>query len=305
MNSGRLAIIWCAPTTGLRGGLRGGLLVNLGTGAKEALPFHIVRLKRNISTKYLSNEDMNMYDPKGNSKDKNIEVVQFVDVEPPSHLSGIVHRFLDLKTDGILSDDYRFHALPDACTYIVFDQLDRKIAGVSKLRAESEEFNLGKAFHFVNIRFLPGVWLGNLDEISYGMVTTPYCGELPLLDVNLELSKHDFPDQQLVLTGFVERLVERKLVAPNPVIEKIFQNLDEIHTVKDMAEVSNISARQLQRTLKRTTGFAPHDFLKVLRLQQSLNGNDTWSYADQSHFIHSFRKATGYTPGKYARKFDV
>jgi len=36
-----------------------------------------------------------------------------------------------------------------------------------------------------------------------------------------------------------------------------------------------------------------------------LNGHDRWSYADQSHFIHSFRKATGYTPGKYSRKFDV
>jgi len=57
--------------------------------------------------------------------------------------------------------------------------------------------------------------------------------------------------------------------------------------------------------LKSTTDFAPHDFLKILRLQQSLNGEDTWSYADQSHFIHSFRKATGYTPGKYAKKFDV
>jgi AraC-like DNA-binding protein len=72
-----------------------------------------------------------------------------------------------------------------------------------------------------------------------------------------------------------------------------------------MADVSGVSARQLQRTLKRTTGFAPHDFLKVLRLQQALNGKDTWSYADQSHFIHSFRKATGYTPGKYSRKYDV
>ena len=72
-----------------------------------------------------------------------------------------------------------------------------------------------------------------------------------------------------------------------------------------MAEAAGVSARQLQRILKHTTGFSPHDLLKVLRLQQSLNGSDTWSYADQSHFIHSFRNATGYTPGKYAKKFDV
>lgn len=246
-----------------------------------------------------------MYDPKGNGKEKTVQDVQFVESEPPSHLRGIVHRFLELKTDGTLADDYRFHALPDACTYIVFDQSEQKIAGISKLRAESQEFNLGKTFHFVNIRFLPGVWQGDLDHIAYGVVDTPYTGELPLNQTNSDLSNKDFADQQRVLSTLVDGLIDRKLVAPNPITEKIFQNLDWIHTVADMADVSGISPRQLQRTLKRTTGFTPHDFLKVLRLQQSLNGNDTWSYADQSHFIHSFRKATGYTPGKYSRKFDV
>ena len=94
-----------------------------------------------------------MYDPKGNSKERAAQSVQFVEAEPPDHLRGIVHRFLDIRTDGTLTDDYRFHALPDACTYIVFDQLNRDIAGVTKLRASSEELNLGRAFHYVNIRF--------------------------------------------------------------------------------------------------------------------------------------------------------
>lgn len=246
-----------------------------------------------------------MYDPKGNGKDKTVQSVQFAEAEPPDHLRGIVHRFLELKTDGTLSDDYRFHALPDACAYIVFDQLNPKITGVSKLRAASEELNLGKAFHYVNIRFLPGVWQGDREEVAYGMVDTTYSGGLPLNEINRQLSKRTFIDQQLVLSEFVERLIESKQVVANPVTEKIFQNLDGIHTVSDMAAVAELSTRQLQRTLKRTTGFAPHDFLKVLRLQQTLNGNDASSYADQSHFIHSFRKATGYTPGKYSRKFDV
>lgn len=245
------------------------------------------------------------YDPKGNGKEKAVQSVQFVEAEPPSHLRGIVHRYLELYTDGTLPEDYRFHALPDACTYIVFDQLETRVAGVSRLRATSEEFNLGRAFHFVNIRFLPGIWQGDLAQVAYGMVDTPYAGTLPLAAMNQHLSGRPFADQQSTLSDLVELLIEKKLVAPNPVTEKIFQNLDEISTVADMAVVSNLSPRQLQRTLKKTTSFAPHDFLKVLRLQQALNGNDTWNYADQSHFIHSFRKATGYTPGKYSRKFDV
>ena len=94
-----------------------------------------------------------MYDPKGNGIEETVQSVPFVEVKPPNHLSGVVHRFLELKTDGVLANDYGFHALPDACTYIVFDQLNKKITGVSKLGAVSEEFNLGQTFHFVNVRF--------------------------------------------------------------------------------------------------------------------------------------------------------
>jgi len=246
-----------------------------------------------------------MYDPKGNGKDKAVQSVHFLEAEPPLHLRGIVHRFLELKTVGVLPEDYRFHALPDACSYIVFDQLDCHITGVSTLRGASEEFSLGKTFHFVNIRFLPGVWQSNREPMSYGMVNTPYSGDLPLVETNNALSKRNFADQQLILARLVDVLLEQQLIVANPVTEKILHNIDTIASVADMASVSGLSARQLQRTLKRTTGFAPHDFLKVLRLQQALNGHDRWSYADQSHFIHSFRKATGYTPGKYSRKFDV
>jgi AraC-like DNA-binding protein len=202
-------------------------------------------------------------------------------------------------------DDYRFHALPDACTYIVFDCLNAEIAGVTKLQASSEELNLGKTFHYTNIRFLPGVWQGKRDLVSYGMIDSPYAGDLPLIATNHALSNRDFATRQSVLTKFVDALVALKLVVANPVTERIFHHIDDILSVSDMAAACNLSTRQLQRTLKRTTGFAPHDFLKVLRLQQSLIGEPSLSYADQSHFIHAFRRATGYTPGQYARKFDV
>lgn len=246
-----------------------------------------------------------MYDPKGNGKDKTAETVQFLEAEPPAHLRGVVHRFLELRTQTPLSHEYRFHALPDACTYMIFDQLDPKVVGITTLRASSEELNLGKMFHFINIRFLPGVWQRDREQVSYGMVEDAYSGDLPLITLNETLINQDFAAKQSTLSQFVESLIESKLVIANPVTEKIFKHLENIHSVADMAAASDLSQRQLQRVLKGTTGFAPHDFFKVLRLQQSLIGEPSLSYADQSHFIHSFRKATGYTPARYARKFDV
>lgn len=247
-----------------------------------------------------------MYEPKGNGRDKAVDLVRFIETEPPECFTGIVHRFLELKTETPLLEDYRFHALPDVCSYAVFDQMDTRIAGVTRLNTTSEELNLGKEFHFVNIRFMPGVWQCDPEEIAYGVVDRPYSGNWPLVEVNRKLaSADDFAAKQSILSDLVQWLVDEKLVAVNEMTLKILTRIDDIHTVADMAAVVNLSPRQLQRTLKRMTGFAPRDFLKVLRLQQSLDGNYSLSYTDQSHFIHSFRKATGYTPGKYARKYDV
>lgn len=243
-----------------------------------------------------------MYDPKGNAIDRAVGSVEFLEAEPPDHLKSIVHRFLHLRTTERLGQDYRFHALPDACTYIIFDQTDAQIAGVTRLKASSEELNLGRSFHFLNIRFLPGVWQGKVD---YGQIDHPYEGPLALPALNETLIGQDFSTQQEQLSEFVDQLAQTEQVKPNPVTEKIFAQLEDIYAVADMAEVCALSTRQLQRVLKSTTGFAPHDFLKVIRLQQSLLGEPSLSYADQSHFIHSFKKATGYTPGQYAKKFDV
>jgi AraC-like DNA-binding protein len=246
-----------------------------------------------------------MYEPKGYGKEKRAPSVEFNEVKPPTHLSEIVHRFLELKTNTPLSHDYCFHALPDACTYIVFNQKETKVAGVTKLTTTSKELNLGKIFHYINIRLLPGVWQTPDEKVSNGMIGMPYTGTLPLVELNSELNKLNFTQTQTRLSKFIEALLDRSLVAPNRVIKHIFENLDEIHTVQDMAFVSSVSPRQLQRVLKQTTGFTPHDFLKILRLQRTLSGHHTPSYTDQSHFIHSFRKATGYTPTKYSQKYDV
>ncbi|MGX9354960.1 helix-turn-helix domain-containing protein [Roseobacteraceae bacterium S113] len=246
-----------------------------------------------------------MYAPKGHGKDRAFDAVHFAEADPPPALAGIVHRFLELRTTRDLDQDYRFHALPDACTYVIFDQSDPEITGVTRLSAQAEELNLGRAFHFVNIRFLPGVWQNAQSHLRYGAVETGYDGPLPLLESARRLQGQDFEAQVAHLIKLVERLVADEIVAPNPVVNELLLRMDDILSVADMAEIAGLSARQLQRVLKSTTGFSPHDFLKILRLQQSLEGTPSLGYADQSHFIHSFRRATGYTPGKHAKKFDV
>jgi AraC-like DNA-binding protein len=246
-----------------------------------------------------------MYDPIQDGMEKTARSVRYTVEKPPGHLSCLVHCYWELKTETSLADDFFLHAMPDACVNILFNQADTAIAGVTALRTTYEVLNLEKTFHYVGIQLLPGVWQGSRHEIADQFVGTPYVGALPLVAISKQLAKLDFPAKQEVLSGLAQWFMDAKLVVRNPVTEKILAKLDDIRTVADMAVIACLSPRQLQRTLKQTTGFAPHDLLKVLRIQQSFRQHYLDLYADQSHYIHSFRKVTGYTPARYIDKFDV
>lgn len=246
-----------------------------------------------------------MYYPMKDGIDKLVRAVEYSEAQPPSSLSGLVHCFWELKTVTDLSVDFEYHALPDACVNILFNQIETDIAGITALRTKVEVLNLGKSFHYVGIQFYPGVWQGKKEEIVYCYVGSPYCGNLPLIQTSKKIAEVDFNTKLQALTDLVEWFVEEGLVTANVVTEKILTQLDEIHSVADMAKLVKLSPRQLQRIIKQMTGFSPHDLLKVLRVQQSFKKHYLDMYSDQSHYIHSFRKVTGYTPSKYAAKFDV
>jgi AraC-like DNA-binding protein len=246
-----------------------------------------------------------MYTPIRDGVKKNTHSVRYTVERPPEHLSGLVHCYWELKTESAQAEDFYLHAVPDACVNILFNQIDTDIAGVTALRTKHEVLNLGRSFHYVGIELLPGVWQGNPNEIADQFVGTPYTGELPLIATSRELAEHDFAGKRDTFSALVQWFIDANLVVQNPVTERILAKLDDIRTVADMAAIAYLSPRQLQRKLKETTGFSPHDLLKVLRLQQSFKQHYLDLYADQSHYIHSFRRVTGYTPAKYADKFDV
>jgi AraC-like DNA-binding protein len=246
-----------------------------------------------------------MYDPVQDGIEKSVHAVHFCQVKPPADLANFAHCFWEIKTNSDLSEEFFYHALPDACVNILWNQLDTSIAGVTALRTKSTVLNLGKSFHYVGVQFFPGVWQCKKEPLLDCFVGTDYSGKLPLISVNNEMMSKDFASKLPILANLVRRLIRERVVGPNAVTSSILAHLDQIRSVTDMAHLVNLSPRQLQRTLLQATGLAPHDFLKVLRLQQSFKHHYLDFFADQSHFIHSFRKATGYTPQKFDFKFNV
>jgi AraC-like DNA-binding protein len=246
-----------------------------------------------------------MYTPVRDGIAKSAHAVSYAEAAPPAHLAGVVHCFWELRTRAPLPEDFHYHALPDACVNVLFNQVDTRVAGITALHTTATVLNLGRSFHYVGIQLFPGVWQGNRDEVVDSYVGTPYEGSLPLVGTSERLSGLSFDDMRPVLAELVQWFIAHGQVLPNVVTARLLGRLDEIGSVADMAALAGMSARQLQRTLKQSTGFSPHDLLKVLRVQQSFRRHYLELYADQSHYIHAFRHATGYTPGRYRDRFDV
>lgn len=246
-----------------------------------------------------------MYNPVKDGIEKAAKFVQYAEVEPPEDIADLVHCFWELKTVATLKENFHLHAIPDACIDIMFNEIDIEVSGVTGLDIKYEVLDLGKEFHYVGIQFLPGVWQGNRDEVSDRYIGEKYTGHLPLFKTNESMTGLNFSDKQVIMADLVKHLADDKTISVNSVTTKILSHLDDIHSVADISAIVDMSPRQLQRVLKKSTGFSPHDFLKVLRLQQSFAYDHSAHYADQSHFIRSFRSITGYTPSQYFNKFDV
>lgn len=246
-----------------------------------------------------------MYDPVKDGVAKTVDFVVYNEVPPPEALRDLVHCFWEMRTEEELAEDFTLHAMPDACVNLLFNQQDPQIAGVTQLQTSHTSLDLGRSFHYVGIQFFPGVWRGDPEASVDHYVGEPYEGDLPLVAAGTAAAEFDFAGKATVFAELVESLFDAGLVAPNPVTAAILMNLDDIYSVADMASVAALSPRQLQRALKTTTGFTPHNLLKVLRLQHSFREGYLLMFADQAHFTHSFRKLTGYTPGQFKKTFDV
>ena len=246
-----------------------------------------------------------MYAPVPDGFPRPASSIRYVEAPPPPKLMRVVHCFWQLRTLAPLTEDFQYHALPDACVNLLLNQLDPRVAGVTALHTTSAVLNLGTRFHYVGVQLFPGVWRGPSSDLVDRYVGTPYRGALPLVPTSERLVGRSFEQMQPVLSELVGWCLEHGLVAPNVVTSRILARLEAIRSVADMAKLVGLSPRQLQRTLKQSTGFSPHDLLKVLRVQQSFRRHYLELYSDQAHFIHSFRKATGFTPTQYRKRYDV
>jgi hypothetical protein len=136
-----------------------------------------------------------MYSPVQDGIATTARLVRYAEVAPPKQLAGLVHCFWELRTLAVLSEDFRYHALPDACVNLLLNQTDTDIAGITAIHGASTALNLGTSFHYVGVQLLPGVWQGDRREIVDCYVGTPYLGKLPLVQTIERIAGLAFEEQ--------------------------------------------------------------------------------------------------------------
>lgn len=221
----------------------------------------------------------------------------------PAETSATVACYWRLYSYKRLQTDCTYLVLPDGCIDIVFDlnpHTDSHGAIVMTPALAAVKLNLGTNFSYIGIRLLPGSWL---DEPAAIVGTQRILSKIGSIDaVQLQHQLATTAKRLSILEEVIQRLVGQGLLREN-----IFAKTAMRHTpgtVHELVELTGYSQRQLQRILQQTTGYTPHDFLKIIRFQRSLATKDVGNYADQSHYIREFKRLTGMTPGIFYSQYQ-
>ncbi len=238
-----------------------------------------------------------MYRPKQvGIPDKFSAQTYYKEYELPRQLSGLCFYAWELRTQEALDEDFLYLVLPDVCADIIFNlhaksEDDRVL--VMKSGNKVQEVNLGKQFHYVGVRLLPGVIQDNLQLTGQHMTQA-----WQQLVQSAAGSGH-----LTVLAQLVQSLQAQGELAEDGIMERLLRESDAVRQVSDFEHISGYSRRQLQRIFLRKTGMTPSEVLAVLRFQRTLAEDLDHSYADQSHLTKAYRRITGLTPGTFKAKY--
>lgn len=222
----------------------------------------------------------------------------------------------NLLPTGMFEMTFYQEGLPEVST---FDGVFQGSSFLSGQKMHSHSLKIGGKFKLFSVVFKPS----GLAQIC----------KLPLAELkNTSISPNDlfgrettfleeklfdcksFTQQIEVFENFLDTILSQNYFFNDHIrIQKSILHIEEVNTnltVHDLAKVSCLSLRQFERLFSARIGCSPSEFLQIRRFQYSIylkNLNPNLSltqlaylsgFADQSHFVRSYQKFTGYTPKK-------
>lgn len=233
--------------------------------------------------------------------------IYYNEQKPDSSLARVVHCLWTLKTMEPLDTSFVYTVMPDACIDFVFDVTGSTPPIVMTPSVCVEALDLGKKFHYIGIRFKPGVLTKDIDIHSL-IGSQKELADILSRQVNVNSMTTSAAQTERehyeVLHTFTLELIDNSIVERNGFIENVLSGMQYGLTIDEVADKVGYSSRQLQRKVTKQTGFSPVQLRRILRFQSVLSSGDyELRFVDQSHLIKEFKAVTGLSYAKFVDDF--
>ncbi|PTT01352.1 AraC family transcriptional regulator [Pedobacter sp. HMWF019] len=262
--------------------------------------------------------------------------MNYQEIHPPEHLRNHIRYCWTLESEHAENSTTPFRTMADGCPGLIYQpksegtlyQGNKQLSDLFLFGQSTRyaELQLTGNFQAIGIHFYP-----NALKTLFGLPAE----ELTNSCLNLEdLVKKKHPalsdqllyapsanDQLKILFYFLDMEQKSSLhlqdAAMKQALAQIIQSKGLV-PLKSLQDDLGLSERSMERKFKAYTGISPKLFSRICRFQASLiqlrnNEYDKFSdiayennYADQSHFIRSFKEFAGFSPFQYQKKsFEI
>ncbi len=247
----------------------------------------------------------------------NHKEISYQEKQPHKKISPFIYCFWQLKTHVPLKDPFVYRVVSDGCIDILFNKKNLSEIFIVGFCKKYSEFQIGKTFNYIGIRFLPAAF-----PLLFGIsakTLVEKTQELKLILPNFSEWIQSNLAESLSFDTIVKtfntkfsRIISEKNFDLDPrffnALDLILKRNGFLDTEKDLE--TGISARQLRRIFNFYIGTTPKAFSNIVRFQyilysnpsnQSLKNDKLYfdvGFFDQAHFIKTFKTFYGVTPSK-------
>lgn len=254
--------------------------------------------------------------------------MKYQQIPPPVYLTQWIRYFWILENDSDSDVECMLHPLADGCPGIIFQHSSSGQFHDPVKQRLPEIFLYGQTirpaglylqgqFKTVGVCFNPSA-LRSLFQFNASELTDS-CVDLSLVVSHLKeplLNSMSANDQIEIFSSSIRDLVKKKEPVRDHVTEHAISRIVESNgnvQLRTLLKELQVSERGLQRKFDQQVGISPKLFSRVCRFQASLaqmkNSNfDNLSdiafdngYADQSHFIRTFKEFAGFSPLQFQK----
>ena len=244
--------------------------------------------------------------------------VIYEEAKPVASLQDYIYCYWRLHTPKPLSAPFTYRVVSDGCIDILFAQNSSEDIFVTGFSTQYLEYELGRSFDYLGIRFLPNGFPALFDH-SASALTNEF---LPLKDVIPEFQEQLNPllhkvmalDQAVNLFNTLFQRLLTNRAKPPQIDPRLLRAMDEILRSAGKIPLNQldvgVSERQLRRLFDFYFGESPKTFARIIRFQNILGARPSLEsfknnkifyeagYYDQAHFIKEFKAFYGVTPNK-------